>query len=190
MKRAGSAKEEVHLSDRLRGMTVRLCGPIELQTFCLGRFRVSGGFSLRGGGAGTGLIRVGPLWHRCLGYFRGDCLKGFGGGLISTFWYRNSTVEDMSLRGCGEDSVGGKGGGLRRFAMVWGEFGLIARLLFGFVLERQQVGLLLLQALMESLCLALLLELPPLELLSQSVGLIQGGEKRRRSWQPASAWQS
>lgn len=47
------------------------------------------------------------------------------------------------------------------------------------MLQRQQVGLLLLQALMESLGLALLLELPPLELLLQSVGLIQGGEKRR-----------
>lgn len=45
------------------------------------------------------------------------------------------------------------------------------------MLKRQQVGLLLLQALVESLGLALLLELPPLELLLQSVGLIQGGEK-------------
>lgn len=49
------------------------------------------------------------------------------------------------------------------------------------MLERQQVGLLLLQALMESLSLALLLELPPLELLLQSVGLIQSGEKRGES---------
>lgn len=52
------------------------------------------------------------------------------------------------------------------------------------MLERQQVSLLLLQPLMESLGLALLLELPPLELLLQSVGLIQGDEKRPESWQP------
>lgn len=55
------------------------------------------------------------------------------------------------------------------------------------MLERQQVGLLLLQALMESLGLALLLELPPLELLLQSVGLVQSGEKRAESRKPVSA---
>ena len=74
--------------------------------------------------------------------------------------------------------------------MVWGRFGLVTRLLFGLVLERQQVGLLLLQALMESLGLALLLELPPLELLLQSVGSFQGGEKRRESLQQVLAWQT
>lgn len=174
-------------------MTERLCGHIGLWTVCLGRFRVSGGFSLRGarvGGvwerAGTSLIRVSLLLHRWLGFsaIRGDGLKG-SGGLIRASCCRHSTVKDLSLRDCGEeDSVRGQGGGLWRFAEVWREFGLVARLLFGFVLQWQQVGLLLLQTLMESLGLALLLELPPLELLFQSVGLIQGGEKRRESPRP------
>lgn len=162
-------------------MIDRLGGPIGLHMFCLGRFRVSGGFSLSGAGNGgvwelavAGLNRVSLLWHCCLGFcvVRGDCLRG-SGGLLSTSCYRHSTVKDLSLWGCGEDFVRGQGGGLWRFAMVWGEFGLVTRLLFGIVLERQQVSLLLLQPLMESLGLALLLELPPLELLLQSVGLIQ-----------------
>lgn len=130
LERAGSgvgrAKEDVHLSDRLRRMTDRLCRPIGLHTFCLGRFRVRGGFSLRGAGAGgvcelagTGLVRVGLLWRCCLGFsaIRGDCLKG-SGGLISASCYRNRAVKDLSLRGCGEHSVRGQGGGLWRFAMV------------------------------------------------------------------------
>lgn len=62
------------------------------------------------------------------------------------------------------------------------DFGLVSSLLFGFVLERQQVGLLLLQALMESLSLALLLQLPPLELLLQSAGSIRDDEKRIRPY--------
>lgn len=147
LERAGSgvgrATEEVHLSDRLRRITDRLCRPIGLQIFRLGRFRVSGGFSLRGAGgvwkrAGTGLIRVSLLWHCSLGFsaVRGGSLKG-SGGLVSASCYRSSTVKDLSLRGCGEDSVRGQGGGLWRFAMVWREFGLVARLRFGFVLERQ-----------------------------------------------------
>lgn len=57
------------------------------------------------------------------------------------------------------------------------DFGLVSSFLFGFVLERQQVGLLLLQALMEPLSLALLLQLPPLELLLQSAGSIRDDEK-------------
>lgn len=51
-KEQSRAEEEVHLSDRLRMMTDRLCGPIGLQTVWLGGFGVSRGFSLRGGGAG------------------------------------------------------------------------------------------------------------------------------------------
>lgn len=100
------------------------------------------------------------------GAVRGGSLKG-SGALRS---HRKITVKDLSLRGGGEDSVGGQGGGLRRFARVWGGFGVVARLLFGFVLQRQQVNLLLLQALVEPLCLALLLQLPPLELLLHIVG--------------------
>lgn len=57
------------------------------------------------------------------------------------------------------------------------DFGLVSSFLFGFVLERQQVGLLLLQALMEPLSLALLLQLPPLELLLQSTASIRDDEK-------------
>lgn len=56
LEKAGSglvrAEEEVHLSDRLRRMTDRLGGPIGLQMFCLGRFRVSGGFGRWGAGTG------------------------------------------------------------------------------------------------------------------------------------------
>lgn len=70
------------------------------------------------------------------------------------------------MGGGAEDSVAGQGGGLRGFAMVRGDSGLVYRL--GLVLERQQVRLLLLQPLVEPLSLALLLQLPPLELLSQS----------------------
>lgn len=91
------------------------------------------------------------------------------GGLI------RNTVKDLSLRGCAQDSVRGEGGCLRMFAIV-GDF--VSSLLFGFVLERQQVGLLLLQALVQSLSLALLLQLPPLELLLQSAGSIRDDEKR------------
>lgn len=60
--------------------------------------------------------------------------------------------------------------------------GLVSSFLFGFVLERQQVGLLLLQALMEPLSLALLLQLPPLELLLQSVGSIRDDDKKKGFW--------
>lgn len=92
------------------------------------------------------------------------------GGLI------RNTVKDLSLRGCAQDSVRGEGGCLRVFAIVRD---FVSSLLFGFVLERQQVGLLLLQALVQSLSLALLLQLPPLELLLQS-GSIRDDEKRFR----------
>lgn len=91
------------------------------------------------------------------------------GGLI------RNTVKDLSLRGCAKDSVRGQGGRLRVFAIVRD---FVSSLLFGFVLKRQQVGLLLLQALVQSLSLALLLQLPPLELLLQSAGSIRDDEKR------------
>ena len=176
----GGAKEEVHLSDRLRRMTDGLGRPIRLRTFCLGRLGVSWGFGLREAGAwgvweraGTCLSIVSLFWRCCLGLSAvwGGSLRG-SGGLGSASSYSNCTVEDLSLWGCCEGSVGGQGGGL------WG-FGLVSRLRFGLVLERQQVGLLLLQALMEALGLALLLELSPLELLLQSE-CVQCGEKR---WQ-------
>lgn len=93
------------------------------------------------------------------------------GGLI------RNTVKDLSLRGCAQDSVRGQGGCLWMFAIVR-DFGPVSSLQFGFVLERQQVGLLLLQALVQSLSLALLLQLPPLELLLQSAGSIRDDEKR------------
>ncbi len=48
----GRAEEEVHLSDRLWRMIDRLCGPVRLQTFSLGRLRVIGGVSWRGTRAG------------------------------------------------------------------------------------------------------------------------------------------
>lgn len=85
------------------------------------------------------------------------------------------------MRGCAKDSVRGQGGCLRSFATVRG-FGLVSGFLFGFVLERQQVGLLLLQPLMEPLSLALLLQLPPLELLLQSVGSIRDDDKKKKGF--------
>lgn len=48
VERTGRAKEEVHLSDRLRRLTDRLA--VGLRAFCLGRVRVRGGFSLKGAG--------------------------------------------------------------------------------------------------------------------------------------------
>ena len=141
--RSGGAEDEVHLSDRLGRMISGLCGPIGLQIFCLGRFGFSGGYSLKGAGTwGTRelaeicLVRVIPLWLCYLGFdaIRGACLRG-SGGLISSSCYRGSIVKDLSLRGCAKDSVRGQGGGLWRFAMVCQDFGLVPRLLFGFVLE-------------------------------------------------------
>lgn len=124
---AGGAEEDVHLSDRLRKMADGLCRPIRFQTFCLGRFGVGGGFSLNwAGGEGVrelaGARFVSLLWwrrRRRLGLraIRGDCLRG-SGGLVSASGYRSSAIKDLSLRGWGEDSVRGQGGGLWRFAMV------------------------------------------------------------------------
>lgn len=103
-----------------------------------------------------------------LGALCGDDLKGFGG-------LAHLGGDDLSLWGGGAGPVGGERGGLGGLALVRGRAGLVGGLLLGLVLQRQQVGLLLLQPLVEPLGFALLLELPPLELLSQTVGSLGGG---------------
>lgn len=148
-----------------------LCRPIGLHTFSLGRVSVNGGIGLSESGAWACLITVCPFQcHRLRFGVRWDRVRCTG-GLI------RNTVKDLSLRGCAKDSVRGQGGSLWMFAIVR-DFGLVSSLQFGFVLERQQVGLLLLQALVQPLSLALLLQLPPLELLLQSAGSIRDDEKR------------
>lgn len=180
VERTGRAEEEVHLSDRLR-LTDRLA--VGLRAFCLRRVRVRGGFSLKGAGGvwDPAQTLISPLLPCCLGFTAvcRDRLRG-SGGFTGAPRYRDGRVEDLSLWECGEGSVRGQSGSLWRLTMVWWEFCFVARLLLGVVLQGQQVRLLLLQALVETLGFALLLELPPLELLSQSVGLVQGGEKRQR----------
>lgn len=86
------------------------------------------------------------------------------------------SVKDLSLRGCAKESVGEQGGCVWSSALLR-DLGPVSRFLFGRVLQRQQVGLLLLQALMEPLGLALLFQLPPLELLSQRSGSGRDDEK-------------
>lgn len=82
-------------------------------------------------------------------------------------------VEDLSLGGVGQEPVRGEGGGARGgptlVVVVEGS---------GLALQRQQVGLLLLQPLVQPLRLALLLQLPPLELLPQSRDPLESGEGR------------
>lgn len=82
-----------------------------------------------------------------------------------------SQVEDLSLRGGGQEPVKGKCGGASRDpALAVGRSRL--------ALQRQQVGLLLLQPLVQPLCLALFLQFPPLELLPQSHQPLESGEGR------------
>lgn len=75
------------------------------------------------------------------------------------------------MRGSGQESLGGKGGGACGGpALAVGRSWL--------ALQRQQVGLLLLQPLVQPLCLALFLQLPPLELLPQSQEPLESREGR------------
>lgn len=174
-----SLNKGVHLADRLRRRIER---SIRLAIFSLGRCGVNGRFRLRGDGTTGGqtlthvLIRVTFLWQCCLSFntVRVKC-RWCSRVVRGSSQYCNSTVEYHRLWGQGKGSVGGWCR-RRRFAKVWGEFGLIIKLLPGCMLEWPQ--LLLLQPHVKPLGLALLLQLAPLELLPQ---IWVGGGIQRRS---------
>lgn len=111
-------------------------------------------YRLRRLGGGLGRRGVRPGGFRAC---RGLGLRGGARPLLG------GPVEDLSLGGGGggREPVGGQRGGAR------GGPALVVRG-SGLALQRQQVGLLLLQPLVQPLGLALLLQLPPLELLPQS----------------------